>query len=871
MLRSRALPILVLFFGGVARAQVGAPPERPPEAEDKSVPTLTPPKLTQRVAAIYPPDAQRAGLSATVILQLLVDDSGHVAAAQVDTPAGHGFDEAALAAVRQFRFLPGLADGKPVPVRVTYRYVFAVQQKPAVVHVPGPAPTTIRLRGQITERGTRTPLVATLSVADEKGQLLGRVQSDEHGKFSIALPSDLRGALTVVVAASQHKPLRLIEQLRHDLVTVDYALSRLQYSRYESTVRSLPSREEIARVSLDRDEVLTIAGTKGDALAAVLNLPSVARSPFDFGQLVIRGSAPGESGAFFLGMAIPQAFHFGGLTSTFNSYLLDRFDLIPSNFSVRYGRLTGGLVDLQPRAGKTDRIHGEVKVDIYDAHAIVEGPVGKGSFALSVRRSYIDAILAAVLPSSFTVAPRYYDYQAMLDYPVAGGKLKIVAFGSDDAATLLLKHAPETDPALRGQFETHLWFHTLFADYQRKFLAGRIETDTTLAVGPQHQEAQLGAAARFGLNVIEADLRLEARFKLLRSLRLTVGLDLQTDYYWTTVVAPRPVTEEKIQGPLAGAVQIHLAQQGYQASPAVYAQAELKVTSTLTLLGGLRVDWFADVPHTYVQPRVMARWQVAEATWLKAGVGLFAQPPQAPYNNATFGNPLLLAEQAVHVTAGVETHPIPRYRPLLLELNLFYKDIRYVAVSSDNFLLRGNKIVPESYADEGIGRVYGADLLLKHSGSRWVYGWIAYTLLKSERRDHAGQPWRPFEYDQTHILTLVAGTHLPWELDVGIRFRYVTGNPVTPILAGVYDADHDVYVPVAGAPYSSRLPDFVQLDLRIDKRFIFKRYIVAVYIEGTNLTNRKNAEGYNYSFDYTRKNTVNGLPILPSIGVRATF
>ena len=71
-------------------------------------------------------------------------------------------------------------------------------------------------------------------------------------------------------------------------------------------------------------------------------------------------------------------------------------------------------------------------------------------------------------------------------------------------------------------------------------------------------------------------------------------------------------------------------------------------------------------------------------------------------------------------------------------------------------------VVPEVYSDEGIGRVYGGDLLAqaRQRASR-VYGWIAYTLLKSERQDHPGQPWRPFQYDQTHILTLVAGYHLP--------------------------------------------------------------------------------------------------------------
>src|SRR5262249_22251288 len=157
-------------------------------------------------------------------------------------------------------------------------------------------------------------------------------------------------------------------------------------------------REEIARVTLSGEEVLRIAGVRGDLLGAVLNLPGLARSPFDQGQIIIRGAEPYESGAFLSGVAIPQSFHFGSATSTFNSYLLDRFELIPSSFSARYGRLVGGIVDLQPRAGRSDRFHGDVKIDILEAHVILEGPIGKGSFALALRRSYIDAFFGALVP-----------------------------------------------------------------------------------------------------------------------------------------------------------------------------------------------------------------------------------------------------------------------------------------------------------------------------------------------------------------------------------------------------------------------------------------------------------------------------------------
>jgi outer membrane receptor protein involved in Fe transport len=244
---------------------------------------------------------------------------------------------------------------------------------------------------------------------------------------------------------------------------------------------------------------------------------------------------------------------------------------------------------------------------------------------------------------------------------------------------------------------------------------------------------------------------------------------------------------------------------------------------------------------------------------------------QAPYHDAVLGNPNLRAEQAWHFTAGIDARPLPWWRALRVELNLFYKDLRNVAVTSFDNTQRDGKIVPERYSDEGIGRIYGGDLLLKVDNGHKLYGWLSYTLLKSERRDHPGDPWRPFQYDQTHILTLIVGYHLPWEIDVGGRFRYVTGNPSTALGPGVNDADQGVVIPIPGAPYGERLPAFTQLDVRIDKRFTFKYWILAIYVDISNITNRGNVEGYAYSYDYTKKTAVTGMPIIPALGLRASF
>ena len=68
--------------------------------------SFTPPELRTRVEAPYPAEALAAGLSGTVVLEFDVDDKGAVANVTVKSGAGHGFDEAAKAAVAQFVFTP---------------------------------------------------------------------------------------------------------------------------------------------------------------------------------------------------------------------------------------------------------------------------------------------------------------------------------------------------------------------------------------------------------------------------------------------------------------------------------------------------------------------------------------------------------------------------------------------------------------------------------------------------------------------------------------------------------------------------------------------------------------------------------------------
>ena len=107
--------------------------------------------------------------------------------------------------------------------------------------------------------------------------------------------------------------------------------------------------------------------------------------------------------------------------------------------------------------------------------------------------------------------------------------------------------------------------------------------------------------------------------------------------------------------------------------------------------------------------------------------------------------------------------------------------------------------------------------------------------------------------------------------EVGLRARYATGFPRTEVVDAYYDARRDIYQPRFGAHNQLRIPGFVQLDARASKRFTIGGTELDLYLELQNVTNRENAEEIVYDADYSEREDITGLPILPVAGARWTF
>jgi hypothetical protein len=162
--------------------------------------------------------------------------------------------------------------------------------------------------------------------------------------------------------------------------------------------------------------------------------------------------------------------------------------------------------------------------------------------------------------------------------------------------------------------------------------------------------------------------------------------------------------------------------------------------------------------------------------------------------------------------------------------------------------------------------------MLRYRADERFFGWLAYTLSRSERTWADGQPSQVFGLDQTHILTALGSYVLGAGWELGARFRYVSGNPFTPCAGGVFSSTSTEYLCVNGETNSRRLPAFHQLDIRVDKVWTFDSWKLGAYLDLINAYNRTNPDFIDYNYDYTKSQAGSAsLPIVPSLGVRGKF
>jgi hypothetical protein len=503
-----------------------------------------------------------------------------------------------------------------------------------------------------------------------------------------------------------------------------------------------------------------------------------------------------------------------------------------------------------------------LELSAIDSYVLLEAPVGSDTaIALAARRSNIDLFFENFVPDdafSVAVAPVYYDYQAMLTHEFSRNhRLRLKSYGSYDKLKLVFSNPNDEDPALRDAVEAVGQFYRVDAQLKSQ-LGPRVEQNLSLSVGPSLGEQTLGELHQ-EFESLDTFGRAEWAIFAADPLRVDFGFDVQYSVTHGEYVGPPPPQEEgdpNANQALGTYDTVRVKDTLHIFRPAAFAELSYRPVEELLLVPGVRVDYFQDAAAWTIDPRFTTRYSVTDSTTLKGGIGTYSQPPEWYQLIPAIGNAELLPYRALHTSLGVEQR---LFRGFEVGVEGFYKHLYDRVVGTP-----GGEA--PHFINDGTGRIYGTEFSVElDRGSH--FGYLAYTLSRSERNDR-DEGYRLFDQDQTHVLSALYNYKFGSGWSAGARFRLVSGNPTTPVVGGVYDANSDLYVATYGPTNSERLPTFHQLDVRGEKKWTFEDWALTAYLEVLNAYNQQNVEGTSHSFDYTETETATGLPIFPNIGVR---
>ncbi len=714
------------------------------------------------------------------------------------------------------------------------------------------------LKGRIRELGTSDPLRHALV------EILGTtrtVESDARGTYRIEV---FPGALRLRFSAAGHAPaLKTLQVEPGQEATLNASLDRVDFTSGAIVVRGKKDKPQVITTTLSQTEIKKIPGSAGDALRAVQNLPGIAIPNDISSQLVVQGGGPNDNLYLLDNIPWPVPFHFGGVLSTVNSDLLSSVDLNAAGFGVRWGNYLGAVLDAKTRAGKKDRVHASLDTNLVTTQLLVETPLGwnDASITLAGRRSYFDLFMGPLMRrfsnssnSGFTAFPYFWDLGGSLDVSLSPhDHIRALALGSDDILGLYLAPEDSRDPAFSGDFRME----------NRAFTSGfswvnTAVTDLTSTLTPYYYQTlsanQLGTGFEINLqqDVLGVKEELEWKagewFGMKHEVGAGGGIEWQT--YSQQMYFFRNFSNGVPTDPTGTTITARCINRS------LYLQDRITFLPNWTLTAGVHYDKNDRVAEDVTTPRLSLEWQADPQTVWKAGWGLYDQFPGALQTNPDFGNPRLSANRAEHTVISLERK---FSRDLLGRVDAYYKNYYDLVVSENN--QTGNR---------GLGTAKGIEFFLREDLGEKFFGWISYAYSKSERLGPPVNDWNVYQYDQPHILTVLAHYSFTPAWSLGGKVHYNSGPLVKPLKTRYQDAG-GTWRATYSDTYDRRLDDYLRLDIRMDYAWRFEGWRLEVYLEILNLLDRGNPAGVTYSKDYSEERIVNNLPRMPYFGVDIQF
>lgn len=633
-------------------------------------------------------------------------------------------------------------------------------------------------------------------------------------------------------------------------------------------------------------KLLRMPGAGNDPLRAIEALPGVTFSTGRSSEPAVRGSSPNDNLYIIDFMPVANIFHFDG-SSLLNDNVIKDFKLEAAAFDAQYNNATGAVIEANSRAPYTDRKQAVIDVSLLKAGILLETPLSNNSAAyLSIRQSLFHLYIENILDDEdfeFTTVPEYYDYQAKYHLQISDNDtLSVQALGSRDKAGLLFADDSDTvkrDPGLVGGVNVNSYFHS-----QGIVLENNLSETTRLKTGFSHmlRDIDLGIGLENNLTARSNDYTLRSHLTTDLNLyhTLRTGIDIVENHIdFDGDFSAQPCDEFKPDCRLSANKNRIIAKDNRKIyNYDLFIADDWFVTPRLTLTPGLVGSYDDYSEQNFVQGRFKFRWEFVDYWWLN---GAWGQHHKFTDNFAEvakdFGNPKLKQSTSNHYTLGIE-HQLNE--TMLIKFDAYYKTFDDLVISRPDKLSvyptlsdAQYQALPR-YTNDADGDAYGFELFVNKSFSEGWYGWLSTAYSETRRHNKlTGEDFK-YNYDQPWIINLVSNHELNKDWTIGFKWRYQSGQLITPVVSTSISSDPDypgLVEPNYGDINSKRLADSHELDIRLDRNYQYQKWNMDLYVEILNVYNQANVTGYKYNEDYTDKEDITGLPMIVSFGIKANL
>ncbi|MFA5405619.1 MAG: TonB-dependent receptor [Ignavibacteria bacterium] len=635
--------------------------------------------------------------------------------------------------------------------------------------------------------------------------------------------------------------------------------------------------------NLSFEEIRRSPGGFEDIGRVIQTLPGVSFVNDGRNDLIVRGGSPAENLFLVDGAPIPNINHFGsqgttgGPTSIIDLNFIREVNFITGGFSAKYGDKLSSVLDIKLREGNRNKFMGNLNLSATGIGGIFEGPFGsnkKGSWLFSVRRSYLDFIFNA---AGFGFIPEYNSTQLKGVYDIDDnniltfnfiGNLDKVRFNNDKT-----DERQKNEDILKNNqygYTNSIELKSLLTDFSyTRIILSRSYSNFDYSARDANFVERFKNISEEGQSVLKAEYIMVPN----NNTEISIGVEGKLINFKNEIKTAQdtlytidPNTGNRYILP---ALDFNTSNTTYKS--AAYLQLTKKFIDRIKLNLGLRYDYFDFInKKSYISPRASVTFNILHNFNLNFSYGIFYQSPSYIWLVSNLQNRDLKNIRADHYIAGIEYLFEKDTRATIEVYYKKYSDYPastfrpyFILANSGGSYENTTNFGLESLVSDGIGYAKGIEFFFQKTLSEKFYTTANLSLFMAKYTSLDGIE-RASDFDNG-ILFIANGGYLAgkgWELSS--KFRFVGGRPYTPIS------------PVDGtqliSQYNSiRLPNYYSIDIRVDKRWNFKKWTLVTYIDIQNITGKKNITNYQWN-KYTREIESNkSLGVFPTIGINAMF